>query len=193
MVALCERSYYAEFFWFPNNGVDDGYWENCWTNDGRAEDAIDINESLEDNYQIASTYMFEIIMKILQPLTLLSKEEYYDDKRSLKECLRYLFTKVVSMAGVAALPAPDSPATTSLVEALHFRRGFHYIAVREMEMEIPIPSLPDGSPDWSIVSRAWWDGVDLIEKSEEAGVFAVDMALELRIMGGSQVRSSQHL
>ena len=142
MVALCEKSYYVEFFWFPNNGVDDGYWENCWTNDGREEDAIDINESLEDKYQIASTYMFEIIMKILQPLTLLSKEKYYDDKTSLRECLRYLFTKVVSMAGVAALPAPDSPATTSLVEALHFRRGFHYIAVREMEMEIPIPSLP---------------------------------------------------
>ena len=46
------------------------------------------------------------------------------------------------MAGVAALPAPDIHSTTSLVEALHFRRGFHYIAVREMEMEIPIPSLP---------------------------------------------------
>ena len=45
----------------------------------------------------------------------------------------------------------------------------------------------DGSPDWSIVSRAWWDAVELIEKSEEAGVFAVDMALELRVMGGSQV------
>ena len=30
--------------------------------------------------------------------------------------------------------------------------------------------------------------MDLIEKSEEAGVFAVDMALELRVMGGSQVR-----
>ena len=37
------------------------------------------------------------------------------------------------------------------------------------------------------MSRAWWDAVDLIEKSEEAGVFAVDMALELRVMGGSQV------
>ena len=46
------------------------------------------------------------------------------------------------MAGVNALPAPDCHQTTSLVEALHFRRGFHYIAVREMEMEIPIPSLP---------------------------------------------------
>ena len=49
MVALCEDSYYVEFFWFPNNGVEDGYWENCWTNDGREEDAIDINESVDDN------------------------------------------------------------------------------------------------------------------------------------------------
>ena len=91
------------------------------------------------------------------------------------------------MAGIDALPCPDTALTTSLVEALHFRRGFHYIAVREMEMEIPIPSTVDGEPDWSIVSRAWWDAVDLIEKSEAEGVFAVDMALELRIMGGSNV------
>ena len=50
-------------------------------------------------------------------------------------------------------------------------------------MQIPIPSLEDGSPDWSIVSRAWWDAVDLIERSEKRGVFACDMALELRVMG----------
>ena len=59
--------------------------------------------------------------------------------------------------------------------------------VQEMEMQIPIPSLEDGSPDWSIVSRAWWDAVELIQRSEEKGVFAVDMALELRVMGGSDV------
>ena len=47
--------------------------------------------------------------------------------------------------------------------------------------------LPGGDPDWSIVSQAWWDAVDLIEKSEKDGVFAVDMALELRVMGGSNV------
>lgn len=47
--------------------------------------------------------------------------------------------------------------------------------------------LVDGEPDWSIVSRAWWDAVNLIEKSAANGVFAVDMALELRIMGGSEV------
>ena len=113
------------------------------------------------------------------------------------------------MAGVGALPAPDVHSTTSLVEALHFRRGFHYIAVREMEMEIPIPSLSsrvslnifeylmsfssDGEADWSIVSKAWWDAVDLIEKSEERGVFACDMTLELRVMGGSEVSLSNIL
>ena len=42
------------------------------------------------------------------------------------------------------------------------------------------------------MSQAWWDAVDLIEKSEEAGVFAVDMALELRVMGGSEVSQSNH-
>lgn len=142
MVDLCTNNYYVEFFWFPNRGPDDGYWENCWKNDGLKEEAIDINEAVEDDYQTATTFMFEVIMKILQPMTLLTKEEYYDDKTSLRECLRYLFTKVVSLAGIAALPAPDTHYTTSLAEALHFRRGFHYIAVREMEMEIPIPSLP---------------------------------------------------
>ena len=40
------------------------------------------------------------------------------------------------------LPQPDIPITTPLCDALHFMTGFHYIMVREMEMQIPIPSLP---------------------------------------------------
>lgn len=27
---LIEDSFYTEFFWFPNNGIDEGYWENCF-------------------------------------------------------------------------------------------------------------------------------------------------------------------
>ena len=94
MVDLCTSSYYAEFFWFPNRGTENGYWENCWTNDGFEVEAIDINDSLEDRYQVASLYMFEVIMKILQPMTLLTKEEYYDEKANLRECLRHLITQV---------------------------------------------------------------------------------------------------
>ena len=33
-------------------------------------------------------------MKILHPMTLITREEHYDEKTSLQECLRYLFTKV---------------------------------------------------------------------------------------------------
>lgn len=46
------------------------------------------------------------------------------------------------MTGHFLLPQPEAPITIPLVEALHFRTGFHYIMVREMEMQIPIPSLP---------------------------------------------------
>ena len=95
--------------------------------------------------------------------------------------------QIISLTGHNLLPQPENPITTSLAEALHFRTGFHYIMVREMEAQIPIPSLPDGSPDFSIVSKAWWDAIDLIEKSAEAKIYACDMALELRIMGGSDV------
>ena len=54
-------------------------------------------------------------------------------------------------------------------------------------MEIPVPSLPDGSPDWSILSRAWWDAVDLIEESAEEGLYACDLTLEGRVMSHSDV------
>ena len=50
--------------------------------------------------------------------------------------------QIITLTGYNVLPQPDEPITTSLVEALHFRTGFHYIMVREMEMQIPIPSLP---------------------------------------------------
>ena len=50
--------------------------------------------------------------------------------------------QIITLTGFNVLPQPDKPITTLLVEALHFRTGFHYIMVREMEMQIPIPSLP---------------------------------------------------
>ena len=52
MVSLCRDSTYTEFFWFPNRGTEEGYWENCWTDDGNEEDAVDINESVADEYQV---------------------------------------------------------------------------------------------------------------------------------------------
>jgi len=61
--------------------------------------------------------------------------------------------QIITLTGFNVLPQPDEPITILLAEALHFRTGFHYIMVREMEMQIPIPSLPDGGPDFEIVSK----------------------------------------
>jgi len=184
MVDLCENQYYTEFFWFPNHGSEEGFWQNCWNNDGQEEHSKNLNNSLDYEYQVSSSFLFELVMKILKPLTLLPSL----DEDNEAGWLRYLFTKAVSLAALNALPAPENPITTPLIEALHFRRGFHYIIVRDMEMEIPVPSLPDGkTPDWSILSRAWWDAVDLIEKSAEEGLYACDLTLEGRVMSHSDV------
>ena len=88
-------SYYTEFFWFPNNGVDDGYWENCWKNDGDEKDSVELNKAIDDHYQIASTYLFDVTTLILQPLVCISKEEHYDEDITLREIVRHIFTKVV--------------------------------------------------------------------------------------------------
>ena len=87
-------SYYAEFFWFPNNGVEDGYWENCWKNDGEEKDVVVLNDALDDNFQIASTYLFDVTTCILQPLVLITKEEHYDENITLREIIHYMFSKV---------------------------------------------------------------------------------------------------
>ena len=73
---------------------------------------------------------------------MVTRDEHYDDDITFKEIVRHIFTKIVSFTGHFALPEPQEAITTTLAEALHFRTGFHYIMVREMEMQIPIPSLP---------------------------------------------------
>ena len=88
-------SYYAEFFWYPNNGVDTGYWENCWKNDGKEEDSVQLSEELDDNFQISQTYLFDVTTLILQPLVFVTKQEQYDDDTSLREIIRYIFAKVL--------------------------------------------------------------------------------------------------
>ena len=74
--------------------MDEGYWENCWNNDGNEEDAVILNDAVEKDFQIASTYLFELTTLILQPLVLVSKESHYDDVISLEEIIRHIFTKV---------------------------------------------------------------------------------------------------
>lgn len=61
--------------------------------------------------------------------------------------------------------------------------------VRDMEFEIPLPPLnfDPSKPDLSIVQRAWWDVIKLVYREAKEGRSPMRLALELRIMGGSDV------
>ena len=66
MVDLCENRYYAgkiwekniiffssEFFWFPNHGSEEGFWQNCWNNDGQENQSVTLNTSTDFDYQVS--------------------------------------------------------------------------------------------------------------------------------------------
>ena len=67
-IRTLEDNYYTEFFWFPNNGVTSGYWENCWKNDGNAEDSGPLNEKIDSEFQINSTYLMDMVTDVLVPV-----------------------------------------------------------------------------------------------------------------------------
>ena len=78
--------------------MDDGYWQNCWKNDGNEEDSVELNEAIDDDFQTATTFLFDVTTLILQPLILVNKEEHYDEEYSFKEIVRHIFTKVSSFS-----------------------------------------------------------------------------------------------
>jgi hypothetical protein len=73
----------------------------------------------------------------------------------------------------------------ALPNALHFRRGVQNMRVRDLEFQIPIPSLPSdpSKPDYSIVQRAWWDIISLCYENDDC---PMRLTMELRIMGDSK-------
>jgi hypothetical protein len=81
---------------------------------------------------------------------------------------------------------------TQLSNGLHFQRGLQNLQFYNMEWFIRVPhepspsaSAPESQPkrNWTITQKAWWDGALLMEA--EPGV--VRLALEMRIMGGSNI------
>jgi hypothetical protein len=58
--------------------------------------------------------------------------------------------------------------------------------VLDMELEIPVPPRIDdpSKPDWSICQRAWWDVISAVYERTDS---PMRIALEMRVMGGSQV------
>ncbi|KAF2244994.1 hypothetical protein BU26DRAFT_434179 [Trematosphaeria pertusa] len=109
----------------------------------------------------------------------------------------YWQAQLIASLGMAALPPTLGESKTPtyktlLPDALHFRRGVQNMRVRDLELQIPLPPKKDdpSKADFSIVQRAWWDVIKLVYKDAETGgdpSSAMRLALEMRIMGGSDV------
>jgi hypothetical protein len=164
-VRQCERAYYSEWFWFPyqKNG-----WVNCWRNDGAREDAQPYPSEAQVLAQQTGT-------SLVQTLT----NTEWAELPGREQADRF---GALAMAG---LPS-DVAIVTPLIEALHFQRGIHNLRVRDMEFEIPVPPRADDPTraDWSICQRAWWDVIRNVYERADA---PMRIALEMRIMGGSNI------
>lgn len=109
----------------------------------------------------------------------------------------YWQAQLIASLGMAALPPTFGESKTPtyktlLPDALHFRRGVQNMRVRDLELQIPLPPRKDdpSKPDFSIVQRAWWDVIQLVYQDAETGgdpSSAMRLALEMRIMGGSDM------
>ena len=164
-VAQCERTYYAEWFWFP---YQDRAWVNCWRNDGARADAKPYPSEQETQVEENEEYLVEVLTNTTF--------------RRLPGRRQAELFGALAMAG---LPS-DVSIVTPVSDALHFRRGIQNFRVRDMEFEIPIPPRPDDRTraDWSICQRAWWDVIRNVYERPDA---PLRVALEMRIMGGSDI------
>jgi len=99
---------------------------------------------------------------------------------------KFLLSQVIALKANYMLPA--DAITMPLPEALHLKGGFNPLLVHAIEMNIPIPSLADGSADLGIISRAWRDATKLIRRYEirDSGCRRF-YSLEARPMGSSDV------
>jgi hypothetical protein len=164
-VRHCERNYYAEWFWFP---YQENAWVNCWQNDGARADSRPYPSEEETRAQQAGTSFVQLLLDT-EWLNLPGRTQ----------------AELFGALAMGALPRNVS-IVTPVIEALHFQRGIHNLRVRDMEFEIPVPPRADDPtrPDWSICQRAWWDVIRNVYERADA---PMRVALEMRIMGGSDV------
>jgi hypothetical protein len=88
---------------------------------------------------------------------------------------------------MVALPRNNTSVPRALVcDALHFRRGIHNLRVLDVEALIEIPVKSDGKPDLDFVRELWWAGITLIRQAQGSETYPIRVALEMRLMGGSQ-------
>lgn len=163
----CAEDYYSEWFWFP---FQEKTWNNCW------------NSTTEGKHSAKPMSELSTITQGLQGILGQAFNE------TLGRFSGRFQTKILSDSAMNALPELKSVQLVPLIDALHFRRGINNMKVLDMELQIPIPDNGKGQPDWTIARRAWWDVIALVYKHrDENKKYPMRVALEMRIMGGSNV------
>lgn len=167
----CQNDYYAEWFWFS---LQDKSWNNCWQ-------TRKPNGDYQSQSKLLSgwTAFGESFLGIIAEAT-----------NKLIGMSGWLQTKLMGLGASMTLPDidPSKPTLTPVIDALHFRRGIHNMRVVDMELEIELPLTSDGTKtDWSICRKAWWDVIQLVYKYKKEGKYPMRLALEMRVMGGSNI------
>jgi len=163
-VRACESDYYAEWFWFP---YQRDCWINTWNNDGARSEATLYPDELTTAGQEIGEYLGDLV-----------------DSSLFRSDLVPGRWQAVLLGSAAMASLPTHRIVTPVVEALHFRRGVHNMPVWDMELEIPIPALPDDptAPDWSVCRDAWWAAVAATYADPEA---PLRITLEMRVTADS--------
>lgn len=175
----CCNNYYAEWFWFI---LSKKCWINAWNKDDPENDIKNRYEWTYGGEKIYSNLLAFLQNGMSSFAELFNKENLHMPPPPFQELFVRTSSDIIS--GFLS----THPRTIPLPEALHFQRGIRHVRVRDVEIEIPILMKQDGQPDWTICQKAWWDAIITIYKHlEETGTLPVNLTLEMRIMGGSDV------
>jgi len=168
----CEMTY-SEFFWFPGS---DQVWVNSWNTTNQLPDGKKLTLEYPDEKQ---TWVQEV------------RNYLFGQFRWMNSQLgRYSWWRTLR-SNLAMLWMPDysnDPVYTPKQNAIHFGRGIHNMKVRDTEMEIPL--ILEGSNEedyvaWDRVRAFWSAAVEYVRND-----LNVDLTLEMRLMGGSEVTLS---
>ncbi|KAJ8069639.1 hypothetical protein OCU04_000073 [Sclerotinia nivalis] len=168
------NDYYSEWFWFTRSQQA---WVNSWNDTSDAEGAVEYPSPFDTFVQWVQGWVGSVLT---------GSEVFGLLPGRWQAC-------ILSTFGMVALPPFEFndfeqkktvEYKTALPNGLHFRRGIQNMRVRDLEFQIPIPCLPDATPDYTIVRRAWWDIIQLCYRDSET---PMRLTLELRIMGDSNL------
>ncbi|KXG54556.1 FAD-binding, type 2 [Penicillium griseofulvum] len=159
------NDYYAEWFWFPFHKQ---VWINTWDLDTTRAKPSDYPSKDEIGKQITQSFILEMLQETLR------KERKVEPVDA---------TKLISDQAMETLPPNEDTSTilTWLPNALHFRRGIQNCRVRDLEVEIPIPT----KENLEIVRKAWWQAI--LVTYETKATCPMRMPLEMRITADSDV------